>query len=42
MKNRELAVRDDFREGKKELGKKKNLAKGKWLARKACGDFNEF
>lgn len=44
MENRELAVRDDFREGKKELGKKKkkNLAKGKWLARKACGDFNEF
>lgn len=23
MENRELAVRDDFREGKKELGKKK-------------------
>lgn len=36
MENRELAVRDDFREGKKELGekKKKTWQKGSgWLER---------
>lgn len=36
MENQESAVRDDFREGKKELGKKtkKNLEKGSgWLER---------
>ena len=35
MENRELAVRDDFREGKKELGKKKKTwQKGSgWLER---------
>lgn len=44
MENQEWAVRNDLREGKKELGgkKKKNLAKGKWLARKACGDLMNF